>query len=102
MPADVVVTAPGADPSGEERVQQADVDAATAAGGTRSWQEADVEPAYARPVPVRVRVSQSVWDSRLLRQVVRHPTVWCWTDSEGYERCHGTRREAEEAIDALG
>lgn len=46
------------------------------------------------PTIRRERVTWMRWDPVTRRDRVSHPTVWIYTDPDGYERSFDTRREA--------
>jgi hypothetical protein len=51
---------------------------------------------------VRTRVTWVRWDSAALRTRISHPSVWIWTDSDGYERAFDSEADAVSARAALG
>lgn len=47
---------------------------------------------------VRTRVTWARWDVKRMKNVISHPVVWIWTDTEGTERVYSTRAEAVAAF----
>lgn len=45
----------------------------------------------------RVKTTWVRWDPKRLKDVISHPTLWIWTDSEGTQRTYLTKGEALQA-----